>query len=148
MFVTFLMKTLSFRESSCDAWLDMAATSAVFWAILCTLKSPLCLLLRILRDVFTVVTRYFRIDINFISLFRCQLLRSFHSSKLTLGGTNRQFSGNLYFSKIGFILSFVFLLSQFFLVIFGNTAFAGFSRSESVSTQLIFEKSHSFILIL
>ena len=64
----------------------------------------------------------------------------FHSSKLTLRGANTHFSGDLYFSEIDFILSSV-LFSQFFLIIFENCVFAGLSRSESVSTELIFEKS-------
>ena len=81
-----------------------------------------------------------------MSLFHCQLLSSFHSSKLIIGGTNAQFPGDLNFSKIDFILSCIFLLSKFFLTIFANSAFAGLSRSDSVSRHLIFTKLHSFIL--
>ena len=123
--------------------LDLKWQEYLLFSILCTLKAPLYVSLRILRDAFIVLTRDFCIDIY--SLFCCQLPSSFHSSKLTLGGTNTQFSEDLYFSKIDFILSFVFLLSQFYfllinkLIIFGKSAFAGFSRSDSVSTQLIFE---------
>ena len=57
------------------------------------------------------------------------------SSKLTSGGTNVQFPGDLYFSKIDFILSFVFLLSQFFLIIFAKILtvpnFSGLSRNQA-----------------
>ena len=106
-----------------------------------SLKSPLCISLRILRDALIVLSRDSCIDINFISLFCCQQLSCFHRSKLTLGGTNTQFSQDLCLS-----LSFVFILLQFFLIVFANSRFAGLSRPGSVSTQLIFEKSHSYIL--
>ena len=82
----------------------------------------------ILRDAFIVLTKDLCIDINFMSLFRCQLLSSFHSSKLTLGGTITQFSADLYFSKIDFILSFTFLLSQFFLILFCNFCICRFFK--------------------
>ena len=78
---------------------------------------------------------------KFYITFRCQLLSSFlHIYKLILRGTNKQFSRDLYFSKIDFMLSFDFSLSKFFLIIFANFAVAGLLRSDSVSKQLIFEK--------
>ena len=95
-----------------------------------SLKSPLCISLRILRDALIVLIRDSCIDINFISLFCCQQLSCFYRSKLTLGDT-----------------SFVFILLQFFLIVFANSRFAGLSRPGSVSTQLIFEKSHSYITV-
>ena len=95
-----------------------------------SLKSPLCISLRILRDALIVLIRDSCIDINFISLFCCQQLSCFYRSKLTLGDT-----------------SFVFILLQFFLIVFANSRFAGLSRPGSVSTQLIFEKSHSYIAV-
>ena len=50
LFIILRMNTVHLKESSFEAWPNMATISAVFRAILCTLKSPLCVSLRILRD--------------------------------------------------------------------------------------------------
>lgn len=98
LFITAINNTLRLIEMSFKAWPNMATISAVFCSMVYVLRWLLCISQKILRGAFMVLIRNFCIDINFVSFFRCQHFRSFHSSELTLGVTNTPFSGDLYFS--------------------------------------------------
>ena len=100
LFITLLISTLRFRESSCEAYMGAILEQCLLFSKQYFAHwNHHCVSLRIFRDAFIVLTRDFCIDINFMSLFCCQLLCSFHSSKLTLGGTNTQFPGDFIFQR-------------------------------------------------